>query len=169
MAFLILKPTITKSTTIIGYAGHVKYFFREHGCDDMEYKTPFLAQIRKGIQNTYPKQANKRTAFLLPHFLKAKDFLAPGSKPGYLVRVATMFGFIGMLRPHTFTQLQPSSFSFVLKNEPVLQPSGPKTSFHSSCSALSVMCPLSILLAVAKMDWIHRNFLKRSGRGDTLG
>ena len=74
-----------------------------------------------------------------------------------------------MLRPHTFTQLQPSSFSFVLKNEQVLQPSGPKTSFHSSCSALSVMCPLPILFAVAKMDWIHRNFLKRSGRGDTLG
>ena len=204
MAFLILKPSITKATTVLGYAGHVKYFFREHGCDDMEYKTPFLAQLRRGIQNTYPKQANKRTAFLLPHFVKTSDFLEPGSKPANLVRVATVCGFIGMLRPHTFTQLQPSSFSFVLKNEQVLQPPVPITSFRkylnnlpkagdmlgfyvtfksktmpvarayfpnlrSSCSALSVMYPLSMLLAVAKMDWIHPNFLKRCGRGDTLG
>ena len=66
MAFLILKPTITKASTIIGYTGHVKYFFRENGCDDLEYKTPFLGQIRSGINNTYPKQANKRSAFLLP-------------------------------------------------------------------------------------------------------
>ena len=151
-----------------------------------------------------PKQANKRGAFLLSSSMNARDFLEPGSKAGYLVRVATLLGFIDILRPHTFTQLLPSSFSFVLKNEQVFQPPGPKTSFrkylnklpkagdmlgfyvtfksktmpvarayfpnlHSSCSALSVMCPLSMLLAVAEMDWIHPNFLKRSGRGDTLG
>ena len=60
MAFLILKPTITAATTILGYEGHVKYFFREIGCSDTEYLTPFLGQIRRGIKNTYPPQANKR-------------------------------------------------------------------------------------------------------------
>ena len=59
MAFLILKPTITESTTIIGMLDTLNIFFREHGCDDMDYKTPFLTQIHRGIQNSYPKQANK--------------------------------------------------------------------------------------------------------------
>ena len=145
---------------------------------------------------------------MLPHYVKVGDFLEPGTKAGYLVRMATVLGFIGMLRPHTFTQLQPSSFSFVLTNEQVLQPPAQKkkqkTSFsqylnklsqpsgmlglyvtfkskkmpvacsyfpnlRSSCSALSVMCPLSMHLAVAEMDWIHPSFLKRPGRGNTLG
>ena len=105
MAFLILKPTITKASTILNYEGHVKYFFREHGCDELEYSTPFLGQIRRGINNTYPQLANTRRAFLLPHFVTTKDSIAPGAKAGHLVRLATVMGFKGMLRPHTFSQL----------------------------------------------------------------
>ena len=61
--------------------------------------------------------------------MKVGDFLEPGSKADYLVRMATVLGFIGMLRPHTFTELQPSSFSFVLINEQVLKPPAQKKNF----------------------------------------
>ena len=36
IAFLVLKPTITKATTILNYEGHVKYYLREQGCDPAE-------------------------------------------------------------------------------------------------------------------------------------
>ena len=170
----------------------------------MEYKTPFLGQIRSGINNTYPKQANKRSAFLLPHFVRMKDFIAPGDKSGHLVRLATVMGFIGMLRPHTFAQLQPSSFYFVCNNEKLLQPSNAMRSFPTflkklprrqellgfyivfksktmpvarayfpnlsdSCSALRMICPLSMLLSAANKKWVTAGFLKRAGRGESLG
>ena len=56
MAFLVLKPTITGASTILGYEGHVKYFFRENGYDDTEYLTTFLGPVRRGIKNTYSQQ-----------------------------------------------------------------------------------------------------------------
>ena len=66
IAYLILKPTITKGTRIRAYEGHVKYLFREQGCSPDAYKTPFLGPIWKGIQNVFPAQADKREAFFLP-------------------------------------------------------------------------------------------------------
>ena len=39
----------------------------------------------------------------------------------------------------------------------------------SSSSALALMCPLSMLLSAARMNWVRSGFLKRSGRGETLG
>ena len=32
MAFLLLEPTITKATTILGFETYVKYLFRAEGC-----------------------------------------------------------------------------------------------------------------------------------------
>ena len=32
IAFLVLKPRITKANTILGYTSHVKYVFKEEGC-----------------------------------------------------------------------------------------------------------------------------------------
>ena len=116
MAYLILKPSITKASTIRNYETHVKYHFREHGCHPTEYTTPFLKQIRKGINNTLPFQADKRCAFLLPLYLEARSFTTPGDDMTHILRLATVMGFIGMLRPHTFSQLSPQSFVFVLKN-----------------------------------------------------
>ena len=42
------------------------------------------------------------------------QFLQPRSRDDILFRFATVIGFIGMLRPHTFDQLEPSSFVVVL-------------------------------------------------------
>ena len=66
LAYLVLKPTITKATTILAYEGHVKYFFREQGCSPTAYLTPFLGQVHKGLKNVYPLQADKREALFVP-------------------------------------------------------------------------------------------------------
>ena len=116
IAYLVLKPTINKATTILAYEGHVKYFFREQGCAPEEYKTPFLGQVRKGIQNVYPQQADKREAFFLPLYFRTQTYKAPESRNDHLARLLKVLGFFGMLRPHTFSTLGPRSFVFVHKN-----------------------------------------------------
>ena len=60
MTYLVLQPTITAASTILGYEGHVKYKFRENGREPSAYKTPILGQIRHGIQNVFPCQNDKR-------------------------------------------------------------------------------------------------------------
>ena len=42
IAWLVLKPSISAASTILNYETHVKYFFREEGCDPEEYSTAFL-------------------------------------------------------------------------------------------------------------------------------
>ena len=34
MAFLLLEPSITKASTILGYETHVKYLFKSEGCPE---------------------------------------------------------------------------------------------------------------------------------------
>ena len=34
MAFLLLEPSITKASTILGYETHVKYMFKTEGCPE---------------------------------------------------------------------------------------------------------------------------------------
>ena len=117
IAYLMLKSTITKASTILNYETHVKYAFREQGCHPSDYSTPFLKQIRRGVNNTYPEQADKRVAFLLPNYVSATAYMTPITKEDYHLRLATVMGFIGMLRPNTFDQLGPESISFVLQDE----------------------------------------------------
>ena len=113
IAFLVLKPSITSASTILGYEGHVKYMFREDGCEPLEYQTPFLSQVRCGVKNFFPQQPDARRAFLLPMCLKNPVFQDVSSKKKALARLVTILGFTGMLRPHTFTSLQQSSFVIV--------------------------------------------------------
>ena len=121
IAYLVLRPTITKGSTILAYEGHVKYLFREQGCPAESYSTPFLGQIRKGVRNVFPAQADKREAFFLPLYFKHPSFAAPVTKTDHLARLATEVGFFGMLRPHIFSKLGPHSFVFVLKGNQLVQ------------------------------------------------
>ena len=116
MASLVLKPTIKSCSTILGYETHVKYLFRAQGCDPEEYSTAFLGQVRTGIRKSYPSQGDKRTALILPRYM---DNLTDQHEPlkREKLRFATILAFIGMLRPHTFPQLQLQSFTLVLQNE----------------------------------------------------
>ena len=62
MAHFVLKPTIKVGTTILNYETHVKYYFREEGCTEIAYSTPFLRQVRQGVQKTLPSRADDRRA-----------------------------------------------------------------------------------------------------------
>ena len=127
MASLVLKPTISASATILGYETHVKYLFRSQGCDPEEYNTPFLSQVRTGIKKSFPQLGDKRTALLLPVYIKEMNTKSTSMKKQKL-RMATILAFIGMLRPHVFQELGPDSFVIVMKNErqvPLLGISGP--------------------------------------------
>ena len=53
MAHLVLQPSIKVGSTIAGYVGHVKYGFREAGCDPLVYDTAFLRQVKKGVKNHF--------------------------------------------------------------------------------------------------------------------
>ena len=75
VAWLVLKPSISAASTILSYETHVKYFFREEGCDPEEYNTAFLGRIRKGVENTFPRRNDKRVAFLLPLHLNSVAFI----------------------------------------------------------------------------------------------
>ena len=81
--------------------------FREEGCNHNEYKTAFLGQIRRGVENVLPDQGDKRRAFLLPlhiHKWVRKDKASSYSSK-MIVRFAVILGFVGMLRPHTLRQV----------------------------------------------------------------
>ena len=113
MAFLLLRPRITTAGTILNYESHVKSKFQGEGCPVEAYQTPFLRKIRRGIKNTLPSKVDKRGALLLPLLIGNRAFQMDDSKEDSLLRFATIIGFIGMLRPHTFAQLVPKSITVV--------------------------------------------------------
>ena len=79
-----------------------------------EYQTPFLGQVRKGIENVHPCHADGRRALLLPYHIQNDAFSrSPRNSEATLSACATVLGFVGMLRPHTFSQLKVSSFLLI--------------------------------------------------------
>ena len=113
MAFLLLEPRIRAAGTILGYETHVKFKFKEEGCPEELYTTQFLKQVRRGVKNTLPSKLDMRGALLLPLLTQARSFRAGASVGEHLLHFSTIIGFIGMLRPHTFAQLRPNSFTLV--------------------------------------------------------
>ena len=126
MAFLLLEPSINKASTILNYETHVKYLFRAEGCPTEMWTTPFLRQIRKGLQNILPSHSDSRRPLLLPLIMSRPQFLTVVSDTQRLLRFATILGFIGMLRPHSIEALKPQAFSMVTARGEVIQmPSQP--------------------------------------------
>ena len=62
--------------------------------------------------------------------MESDQFLRPRSSDEILFRFATVIGVIGMLRPHTFDQLQPGSFVLVLDNGRCVKLSGSGPTFN---------------------------------------
>ena len=116
MAHLLLRPSIKVGTTILNYESHVKFWFRAEGCPEDEYSTPFLRQIRTGIKKTLPSLPDDRRALLLPTMTQRPQFYRDDNPTNMIFRFATIIGFVGMLRPHTFDQLNPDSFTLVMEN-----------------------------------------------------
>ena len=94
----------------------MKFLFRAEGCPEDEYSTPFLRQIRTGIRKTLPSLPDDRRALLLPTMTQRPQFYQDDNPTNVLFPFATIIGFVGMLRPHTFEQLNPDSFTLVMEN-----------------------------------------------------
>ena len=127
MAWLLLNRDISRATTVLNYETHTKFMFRGEGCHPEEYETSFLGQLRRGIENVLPAQADKRKAFLLPHHLSRVEFADDPhqSVDSKIIKLATVLGFIGMLRPHTFLQLKFTALVPVCRTPPSHAQMGP--------------------------------------------
>ena len=77
IAHLVLQPSIKAGSTIAGYVVHVKYGFREAGCDPSAYDTVFLRQVKTGVKKSFPSGPDKRHPFLLPQYINRIAFLRP--------------------------------------------------------------------------------------------
>ena len=129
MAHLLLKPSIKVGSTILNYESHVKFWFRSEGCAEEEYATPFLRQVRAGIRKTLPSLPDERIALLLPSMIQRPEFHQCDEPTNLLFQFATIIGFIGMLRPHTFDQMNPGSFTIVAESGRQIQLRGAATRF----------------------------------------
>ena len=116
MAFLLLQPTIRRASTILSYETHVKYLFKEEGCPESGWDTPFLRQLRKGLKNTLPTKADSRAPLLLPLIMSSPEFITIHNNEQRLLRFVTILGFMGMMRPHSLEALNPESFTFVTED-----------------------------------------------------
>ena len=114
IAWNLVRPTISASSTVLGYETHLKYLFRSEGCHPEEYNTAFLGQIRAGIKKSLPCAGDKREALILPRYTRNLCLDPKRTKNMRKLRFAAIIGFIGMLRPHTYTQLKVGSFTIVL-------------------------------------------------------
>ena len=127
MAWLLPNRDISRATTVLNYETHIKFMFRGEGCHPKEYETSFLERLRRGIENVLSAQADKRKAFLLPHHLSRVEF---GDDPyqsvdSKIIKLATVLGFIGILRPHTFSQLKFTALVPVCRAPPSHAKTGP--------------------------------------------
>ena len=117
MASLFLKPSISRAATILNYETHVKWMWRKETCHPHMYNTPFLRQVRAGLKKILPSPKDRRSAFILPQFMTSRSFNMLDSADLCFLRFFTIIGFVGMLRPHTFPQLCPHSFTLVVKDK----------------------------------------------------
>ena len=136
IAFLLLEPNVRQASTILNYETHVKYLFKEEGCSDEAWSTPFLKQVRKGLRNTLPTMSDKRKPLLLPLVAAHSLFATPRTNQGRLLKFATILGFIGMLRPNALTKLNPDSFTFVTARGRSIKMPAQQSSFNTKLTGL---------------------------------
>ena len=62
-----------------------------------------------------PSREDLHAAFLLPRYIFMRNFSRSNQRHRCLLQFAAIIGFIGMLRPHGYRQLQPASFTLVVQ------------------------------------------------------
>ena len=92
---------------------HVKFQFRKQGFDPDLFESVFFRQLLGGLDKSFPTDNDKRIALLLPEYIKNPVFMCRSDREYRRLRLATILGFIRMLRPHTFDQIRLESFTFI--------------------------------------------------------
>lgn len=104
-ASLFLNGKNLKSSTIRNYVGHIRTHWEKAGANLTPFDKGIISRILKGVAALRPTTADKRTAFLLPHFLLPETVKNPMSKDQLIFKAAVIFGFLGMFRYSTFGKL----------------------------------------------------------------
>ena len=116
VADMVLDVPPKAASTMRGYLVHVKYHFRAAGCDPELFESVFLRQVLRGMDKSFPTDKDRRIAFLLPEYISNPVLQCNDRRATRMLRLATVLGFIGMLRPHTFNQIQLSTCTIITRN-----------------------------------------------------
>ena len=112
-AYLALQPTITRGSTVAAYLSHVRAGWRQAGCHKIYLSSEFVAYVTRGIHRALPAKPDSRQAFLLLACHLPRRFLHPPTAPSFLLKLATILGFFGMLRFNVIAKIKPASIILV--------------------------------------------------------
>ena len=115
-ASLFLNRKNLKSSTIRNYVGHIRPDWEKSGATLTHFDKKIISRILKGVAALRPTTADKRTAFLLPHFEFPETVKNPLSKDQLIFKAAVIFGFLGMFRYSSFGKLSCHSVVLISQN-----------------------------------------------------
>ena len=105
IASLFADETIKSQKTIRGYVSHVRVAWAVGGWKLADFDTWVVAQILRGVERLRPTKQDIRAALLLPHLPLPRHFKVPLNKNQLWLKAATILGFLGMFRFHTYAKL----------------------------------------------------------------
>ena len=79
--------------------------WKEAGCQLSAYDSSVVKKVLAGARRLMPKKYDSRLAYLLPHYDLPEIFLRPVTLEQQLMKVAVIWGFIGMFRYSTYHKL----------------------------------------------------------------
>ena len=133
-AHLALQPTISRGTTVATYLSHVRADWRQAGCPVDRLTSEFVALVTRGILRALPATPDSRQAFLLLACHPPLYFVTPSTPLSFLLKLATVLGFFGMLRFSAFQKIKPTSIILVAESgHQILLTRIPVTESRSIC------------------------------------
>ena len=115
-AHLALQPTITRGTTVATYLSHVRADWQKAGCPADRLTSKFVALVTRGILRALPATPDSRQAFLLLACHPPSYFINPSTPLAFLLKLATVLGFFGMLRFSAYKKIKPTSIILVTES-----------------------------------------------------
>ena len=92
-ASLFLNGKNLKSSTIRHYVGHIRTHWEKMGATLTTFDKGIISRILKGVAALRPTAPDKRTAFLLPHFVFPETVKNPMSKEQLIFKSRCYFWF----------------------------------------------------------------------------
>ena len=92
-------------STIRNYTSHVRTSWCDEGAFLSKFDKKAINRLLKGVKRLRPPNQDARLAFILPYYNLPSIFTSPVNQDQLLLKSATVFGFFGMFRHHTYTQL----------------------------------------------------------------
>ena len=98
-------PSIKSATSLENYARQLKSAWQKIGILITDFDNSVLNDMIRGAKRLRPKKPDTRPAFLLPHYQLPYIFKRPLTSTQFLLKVAVLWGFMGMFRFATYAKL----------------------------------------------------------------